>query len=255
MQCETEVEQQAFSVINQPALFKKKGEFVFDQVLVANSECNDVKLDELCFNEFSDCFKNLVEDVYMKDGDTYRYRRFSEFRLTIEDEKVELELLPHRTFNQSKDLNSYSGGYDRVYPPLEEHIISNPFLHQLMVDVYLQLPESERTASKHWEIGVHLYRIVGKEQAPGFPAPEGAHQDGHEFTSITLINRSNVVGGESIFLDFDKKVRIKHVLSEPIETAIFNDRKGLHDVTPIRPENINKIATRDVCGFSLNPIK
>ena len=114
MQCETEVEQQAFSVINQPALFKKKGVFVFDQVLVANSECNDVKLDELCFNEFSDCFKNLVEDVYMKDGDTYRYRRFSEFRLTIEDEKVEIELLPHRTFNQSKDLNSYSGGLSSV---------------------------------------------------------------------------------------------------------------------------------------------
>lgn len=234
-------------------LFGENDSFINGQVLLAQPIASERILTDLGFTEFAESYNNLAVDAYMKEGDDYRERRFSEFRIQIEENYISIFQLPQRAFTQSTELNEYSGGQDRHYEPLERHIANSRFLHQLMIDVFLLLPDHERQASDRWDIGVHFYRIIGKPNETGLPAPEGAHQDGHNFTSITLIGRTNVEGGESLFLDFDKNVNVRHTLTCPIETALFDDRRGFHDVTPVQSKDGFNRATRDVCGFSLNP--
>lgn len=207
------------------------------------------------FLRFQTDFDNLPLDEYMKEGDTYRRRRFNEMLLRDEGECISLTLKPQRGFYQSAAVNGYSGGIDRVYQPLEPSTISNPFLHQLIVDMYLLLPAERRGISRVWDIGIHLYRITAQPHVPGHPVPEGPHRDGHEFTSITLVNRRNVEGGESLFCDHASAVRLRHTLKQPLETALFDDAQGLHDVTPIHCQDPTRDGHRDICGFSLNPVK
>ncbi len=205
------------------------------------------------FREFQADFGNLPLDEYMKEGDTYRRRRFNEVLLRDEGEHIALTLKPLRGFFQEATVNGYSGGVERIYQPLEPSTINNRFLHQLIVDMYLLLPAERRAVSSTWDIGIHLYRITAQPDVPGQPVPEGPHRDGHEFTSITLVKRHNIEGGESLFCDQQARVRLRHTLRQPLETALFDDAQGLHDVTPIHSLDRVNSGYRDICGFSLNP--
>lgn len=236
-------------------IFDSSISFLHSQVALKQHTLN--KRDSLYqgFLRFQTDFDNLPLDEYMKEGDTYRRRRFNEVLLRDEGEWISLTLKPLRGFYQAATVNGYSGGVDRIYQPLELSTISNPFLHQLIVDTYLLLPAERRSVSRVWDIGIHLYRITAQPDVPGHPVPEGPHRDGHEFTSITLVNRHNVEGGESLFLDQTATVRLRHTLKTPLETALFDDAQGLHDVTPIHCQDQASVGFRDICGFSLNPVK
>lgn len=204
--------------------------------------------------DFQQDFENLVTDQYMRDNSTYRLRRFGLFKLDPSNQETPVSLLPPKPFYQDTNINAYSGGIAREYAPLEQHTINNVFLKHLMLDIYAMLPASVKTSQVPWEIGVHLMRIIGVPGTPGFPAPEGLHHDGHEFTSITLIKRHNVAGATSIFTDLDKNIFLEKTLSNILDTVIFDDSECMHDVTPVASRDNLQLAVRDVCGFSLNPI-
>ncbi|MVA27931.1 2OG-Fe dioxygenase family protein (plasmid) [Agrobacterium vitis] len=53
----------------------------------------------------------------MRDGRTYRYRRYSTFEYSSKDEKF--RLLPHASYEQSKRGNHLNGGFKRHFEPLE----------------------------------------------------------------------------------------------------------------------------------------
>jgi hypothetical protein len=206
------------------------------------------------FAAFAADFDRLVEDPYMRDGSRYRLRRFSSYELDPRASGDPLRLLPPEPFYQDERLNAYSGGIRRHYEPLAAHTAESLFLRHLIYDLYSMLPTWATKSGEPWNIGVHLLRIVGTRELPGLPAPEGVHQDGHEFTSITLIRRENVRGAASIFTDLEKKnVILEHTLVDPLDTLLFDDSECMHDVTPVESLDGSGVATRDVCGFSLNP--
>ncbi len=204
--------------------------------------------------DFQRDFENLVTDQYMRDNSTYRLRRFGLFKLDPNNQESPVSLLPPKPFYQDTQINAYSGGIAREYAPLEQHTVTNEFLKHLMLDIYAMLPASVKATQVPWEIGVHLMRIIGVPGTPGFPAPEGLHHDGHEFTSITLIKRHNVAGATSIFTDLDKNKFLEMTLCNILDTVIFDDSECMHDVTPVVSQDNQTLAVRDVCGFSLNPI-
>ncbi|PXX61078.1 hypothetical protein DFR70_109269 [Nocardia tenerifensis] len=197
-------------------------------------------------------FDDLGDDRWLQTEYVFRKRRFSLFAADTAERRI--EKLEHRAFYQEAEVNPYAGGFERKFEPLAERTTRNPFLHQLMWDVLAVLPEARVSAARHWEIGVHLLRIVALPDKPGYPAPEGMHHDGHAFTSISLINRVNVAGGRSLFADLDRVVYRKLELEAPIDTVVFEDPRCLHDVTPVTVADGATVATRDVCGFSLNPL-
>ncbi|MEU6581578.1 2OG-Fe dioxygenase family protein [Nocardia sp. NPDC046763] len=202
--------------------------------------------------ELAEDFDDLADDRWLKTEYAFRKRRFSLFAADTAARRI--DLLEHRAFYQDSELNPYAGGFERKFEPLAERTRRNPFLHQLMWDVLAVLPAERLSAARYWEIGVHLIRIVAQPGKPGYPAPEGMHHDGHAFTSISLINRTNVAGGRSLFADLDGVVYRKLELEAPIDTVVFEDPRLLHDVTPVTVAADATEAARDVCGFSLNPL-
>lgn len=208
----------------------------------------------VAFEEFSADFDSLVQDQYLRDGARFRLRRFTSFELDPLTDDDPIRVLPHEPFFQEETINAYSGGITRDYAPLEQRTVQNPFLRHLMYDVYSMLPTWATSDRRPWNIGVHLMRIVGSDSQLGLAAPEGLHQDGHEFTSLTLIRRNNVLGGKNIYTDLDHRSFVEMTLTNPLDMFIHDDSECMHDVTPVTNLDTSSSAVRDMCGFSLNPV-
>ncbi|MEV7006573.1 2OG-Fe dioxygenase family protein [Streptosporangium sp. NPDC051022] len=207
---------------------------------------------EAGLRELREDFEDLPDDLWLKTDYIFRQRRFSLFKADTVTRRA--EPLESRPFYQSTDLNPYAGGVDRTFAPLDGRTVANPFLHQLIWDVLDVLPPGRTAAARDWEVGVHLMRILARPGEPGYPAPEGMHHDGHAFTSITLVNRVSVEGGRSLFATLDGTVYRELELRTPVDTVVFEDPRCLHDVTPVTVSGGAERASRDVCGFSLNPL-
>jgi hypothetical protein len=204
------------------------------------------------FEQFRRDYDRMPEDCWLRGDYVFRWRRFSLF--SIDTQTKSLHRLARRAFYQALDVNSYAGGMARDFEPLEDETADNPFLHQLIRDVHDVLPRARVAVSRHWEIGVHLVRVIARPGKPGHPAPEGMHRDGHAFTSITLMKRVDVDGGVSRFARKDGSIFCERTMSEPLETVVFDDDRGVHDVTSIAVRENAPIGVRDICGFSLNPM-
>jgi len=183
------------------------------------------------FQHFRNDFDHLPEDRWLRSDYVFRRRRFSMF--SIDTKTRCLTKLARKSFYQTVEINSYAGEVERHFEPFADRTARNSFLHQLICDVYDVLPETRTSASRHWEIGVHLVRIIAHPGKPGHRAPEGMHRDGHAFASITLVKRSTML--------------------EPLETVVFDDTQGLHDVTSVTSGRTD-MGIRDICGFSFNPM-
>ncbi|QNP68112.1 2OG-Fe dioxygenase family protein [Streptomyces roseirectus] len=200
--------------------------------------------------ELAEDFEDLADDRWLKGDHVFRKRRFGLFAADTESRAI--EPLEDRAFFQSTELNPYAGGMHRKFEPLAARTRANPYLAQLMWDVLAVLPGGR---GRTWEVGVHLMRIVARPGLPGHPAPEGMHHDGHAFTSITLVGRADVSGGVSRFAGLDGRIHRELALERPGDTVVFEDPRCLHDVTPVEVAGDAALATRDVCGFSLNPVE
>jgi hypothetical protein len=202
--------------------------------------------------EFAHDFDDLPDDLWLKAPYVFRQRRFGLFSANLDDHRI--SRLADRPFYQDTEVNPYAGGIERRFAPVTERTGNNPFLHQLVWDVLAILPPERLRSARQWEIGVHLMRILAFPGKPGYPAPEGMHHDGHAFTSISLIDRTGVEGGRSLFADLDGAIYRKLELETPIDTVVFEDPRCMHDVTPVTVADGATRAVRDVCGFSLNPL-
>ncbi|MGK3945491.1 2OG-Fe dioxygenase family protein, partial [Streptomyces caeruleatus] len=100
-------------------------------------------------------------DKYLKEGATFRYRRFGRFKLDSNNPQGTPELLSQKAFFQSSDLNEYAGGVQRVFEPLEQEMTENLFLHNLLINLFSIIPDEERTKFRYWEAGLHPTRVVG----------------------------------------------------------------------------------------------
>lgn len=199
-------------------------------------------------------YDGLPKDDYLKDGASFRYRRYGRFSISSGLGGPTLNFIPGNTYYQSSDINIYAGGIERRFAPLTEGMVSNVYLRTLILELFKMIPETDRSMHACWEAGVHPTRVLGTTSEIGYAAPEGLHQDGHVYASTVLIGRRDVLGGASIFADLDKVVFWEHVLENPGDTVIWRDAECWHDVSEIRPMNTYTPATRDIVGISFNPL-
>ncbi|WP_268255942.1 2OG-Fe dioxygenase family protein [Streptomyces mashuensis] len=66
------------------------------------------------------------------------------------------------------------------------------------------------------------------------------------FVMMLMVNRSNVLNGESTIYDLDKNPLEKFTLAEPLDMAIVNDERVFHGVSPIDQLEGDRPAVRDV---------
>src|SRR5215472_1961852 len=59
--------------------------------------------------------------------------------------------------------------------------------------------------------------------------------------------------GVSRFARKDGSIYCERTMLEPLETVVFDDTQGLHDVTSVTSGRTD-MGIRDICGFSFNPM-
>ncbi len=195
----------------------------------------------------------LEPDAYLEGGATFRRRRFGRFRWLPAGR--DLLPLPHRAYYQPEEQNPYAGGVAREFAPLLPAAADNPFLHELVGEMFACLPLTAEQQAATWEVRVHQIRILATAEEVGLPTPEGIHQDGTDFLTLHLVRRDNVAGGESTIYDLERNPVERLTLEAPLDSLILDDPRLLHAVTPVRPADGRSPAVRDILGldFILNP--
>lgn len=193
------------------------------------------------WDRFAQSWNRLEQDMFMKDGGTYRFRRHATY--SAEPGTTTPRLEAHQPHYQSLDYNSLNGGIARAFAPIEPDISQN---RVLTAALELCCTSFGRLAPYYaWHIEVHQFRINASQLAAS-PTPEGIHRDGVNFVFMMMVNRTNVVNGETTIYDRHKRPLSQYTLAEPMEAAIVNDEQVMHGVTPIIQLDLQQPAYRDV---------
>ncbi|MET4261807.1 argininosuccinate synthase [Bradyrhizobium sp. S3.12.5] len=206
-----------------------------------NFECWDF-YDPQSWHDFATCWDDLLLDEYMRDGGTYRFRRYSQLFYSAND--GHLALLPHAPYEQSAMINRLNGGFQRHFEAIDGQFLENRFFQGLM----RWMGSSYSAASGHlnWNIKLHPYRIVATER-PGEPSPEGLHRDGVDYICSFMVRKCNVNGGETVITDANENELVRFTLEMPGDIMIGDDNIVMHGVSPIQMINRKKsVAYRDV---------
>ncbi|MFF4140749.1 2OG-Fe dioxygenase family protein [Streptomyces sp. NPDC001698] len=191
---------------------------------------------------FAENWNVLERDPYMADGGTYRFRRYGQFDIDLDT--GDFIQLPHGPYRQEADVNKLHGGVDRVYEPLTATFVGDPVLR----NVLMKLAEvfSGVDGTRKWNVKVTPIRTTSSKDQVGEPTPEGRHSDGVTFITSLMIGRNNVTGGESSVHTADGDHLITTTLTEPGDILLGDDRRTLHAVTAVSPEDIEESGHRDV---------
>ncbi len=193
------------------------------------------RLDADAWAALADAWDRLPLDPYTSQEGGARRRRYG--RMRAEPTGADgfwLEPLPHATFVQSASLIPQYRGEARRFAPIEPDVMRSSALSALLeLDLEIVAAASGRRAETR--LGLHLVRtsVVAGEQR--LPAPEGRHQDGHDYVAMHLIRRRRCQGGTScVYLQGDGGPPVLDAtLESPMEGLVIDDRRMEHDVTAI----------------------
>ncbi len=78
------------------------------------------------------------------------------------------------------------------------------------------------------------------------PSIKGVHRDGVDFVFMLLVNRVNVMEGETSIYDNDLRLLARHSMIHELEAALLNDEQVRHGVSAVIPIHPDRPAHRDV---------
>ncbi len=182
--------------------------------------------------ELSDSWHHLTPDEYLKDGGKYRKRRHASIELGPSD----VHVVPQRAHWQPTTYNALHGGMHRWFDPITTDVLSSRFFKELLM--WLAKLASRIDGEKLWYSEAHQFRIDTTDGI-GRPTPEGAHRDGVDWVALCLIERTNVTGGETHVFEVDTPNGQRFTMSQPWSLLILDDRRVIHETTPIQPDGAN----------------
>ena len=189
-------------------------------------------------------FDDLKDDPYLRGGFAFEKRSYS----TGQFSKGNLDWAAHSSFFQSVDINDYAGGISREFPPMSETFKS--FVQQLLFDDQHQ----KLVAEKHYNLGAHQIRIICEKDNPGFPVPEGPHQDGFDFVGLYCLSVVQADGGETQLFKYKKDgdCVYKRTMSSG-ERVMLNDKTIFHYTSPINL-TYGEVGYRDICVITFKEV-
>ena len=180
----------------------------------------------------------LPADGYLLDGGKYRQRRHGSF--VVDGNSV--QAMSHRPHWQPVDYNALHGGIERHFEPLEPALVTDPAWQRLLVA--LGARASALRGAQPWYVEAHLFRI-DTANGIGRPTPEGAHRDGVDLVSVTLVARHGIKGGESRVFQAASSAGLRFTLDAPWTTVLLDDARVIHETTPIQPRQAGEPGWRD----------
>ena len=184
----------------------------------------------------------LETDAFMRDGGRYRRRRIANF--SAEPGTVGHVRGEHRPHFQAVVHNTLNGGVDRWFAAMEDSVAASAPMVALL-DLGRGMADALH-GPQRWFVEAHQFRIEAAAGTPGFPTPEGVHHDGVDFVLIAMIARTNLEGGETVIEDDAGNRLAQFVLRDPLDTAMVDDPRVMHGVTPVAPADPALPSCRDV---------
>jgi hypothetical protein len=222
-------------------------------------------------NEIQIAFANLSEDPYAPGSG--RYRSYS--RMVYLPWRDSLEWVPEIERDGNLHAPYEQGGFNReaqnvrYFRGVTQTVRSSNFLERLIKRDLDALSGLE--VFRHWPVyvGVHLVRLLVR---PGHKkagiTPDYLHQDGGAdvFTFVHMIGLSNAAGGETMVatpgcvgmapLEVADEEQLAHFkLASPLDWYAVNDQAVSHHSAPIRANDLERPATRDVVLLGMSPYK
>ena len=197
----------------------------------------------------------------------YRRRAVARFELHGSmSEGVVIERLASEPYQQLEgdDIRSWP----RQIKELDTEVENNPQFRRLLRAVYDYVKSMDKTIEEV-EMTAHFMGLVANPGQESTNAPEGAHQDGADYiVSALVVRKDNAEGGESIVYAQTPDGKMKEIYRAVLEPGEFilqaDSTSGAnfgencnyyHDVTPIRPIDTAKSASRDIIGFDIKVLK
>lgn len=189
----------------------------------------------------------LAPDTYLAQTGRYRRRRHAVFAATS-DGVVARE--PHQPHYQSRTYNPLQGDLERWFEPVTEGIANGECLATILrysVGFFGRLaPEVAR-----WRVEVHQFRIEAHPDAAGEPTPEGVHRDGVDYVLVLMIDRRNIASGTTTIHEADGTLLGSFTLVDAFDTALVDDARVFHGVTPVTVLDPGLPSHRDVLVVTL----
>ena len=180
----------------------------------------------------------LPADGYLRDGGRYRRRRHGCFEI----EGGRVDPVPPRPHWQPVEYNALHGGIERWFEPLPAALVADPAWARLLVG--LAAVADRLRGAQRWFVEAHPFRI-DTTGGIGRPTPEGAHRDGVDLVAVILVARHEVRGGETHVFDALGPQGVRFTLREPWSVLLLDDRRVMHETTPIQPAAADAAAHRD----------
>jgi hypothetical protein len=196
------------------------------------------------WQSFAVSWDELGVDTYMADGGRYRRRRFAAFRAGPSG----IVRKPHQPHYQSRDYNPLNGGVERWFDPVAEAVAGHPALAAILRTsrtLFDRLTPVE-ARPEAWHVEVHQFRIEAHPGQEGHPTPEGMHRDGVDWVLVLMVRRENVASGETTIYDLVKRPLGSFTLTAPLDSALVDDNRVYHGVTPVVRLDPRRLAYRDV---------
>ncbi len=186
---------------------------------------------------------NLLEvDTYMADGGRYRRRRHAAYGAARDHATWRK---PHQPHIQAPEYNRLHGGIVRWFAPIAAEVGDGASMRTI-VAFCRSLFGSLAPAAAGWHIEAHQFRIEARPGEHGQPTPEGVHRDGVDYVLVLLIDRRNITSGVTDIHALDGCPLGHFTLTDPFDTALVDDRRVAHGVTPVEPIDPALPAYRDV---------
>jgi hypothetical protein len=196
------------------------------------------------WDAFAAGWTDLGVDAYMADGGRYRRRRFAAFRATSEG----IVRKPHQPHYQSRDYNQLNGGIERWFEPVTDAAARHPALSAILRTshaLFDRMTQDELRPAA-WHVEIHQFRIEARTGEEGHPTPEGMHRDGVDWVLVLMVRRENVASGETTIYDLVRQPLGSFTLTAPLDSALVDDSRVYHGVTPVVPLDPRHPAYRDV---------
>ncbi len=221
-------------------------------------------LGEIDLTAFADWTSKLNEEQRAKFEAIQPWRRRSVAKFDIKETEngyqVERALVPK--FEQAVDSDDYRS-WPRVFDESPKRHVEHSLFYRFLIKVF-KLVKTYQPEVKSASFTAHFMSVKSTSIKPGDNSPEGAHEDGAAYiVSALVINRKNVVGGETQILEKlstgKKEVILKYTL-QPGEFAFQADTGEeltfgndlWHHVTPFSVADCSKgEGWRDIIGFDI----
>lgn len=186
----------------------------------------------------------------------FRKRAISRFICELSEDQWKFERIKVPSFSQeAAKINEVKFDFrqlPRTFTEIESHYVNHPIFTKLLTGVAKKVHHFNPGVSRlditahHVSVETSIDRVKGN-------SPEGIHQDGYDYiVSALVVERDNVIGGESAIYGDDRETEILTTTLMPGFGILQPDKntKLWHKVSPIRVKSKEK-GYRSSIGFDI----